>query len=317
MTRICEKEDAQDIIGYMAVVIQTEGLTKYYGKVVGVEELDLSITEGEIFGFLGPNGSGKTTTIRLLSGFLRPKAGRATVLGLDSWRDSVRIKAHLGFLPDFPALYENLNGAELLNYLGRLQRNRGSVLRGELCERLELSQHDLGRPIKGYSRGMRQKLAIIQALQHDPEVLILDEPTEGLDPLMQQALFQLLLDFQARGRTIFMSSHILPEVERLCHRVAIIRQGRLVAVSEVEQLRQEKVRQMEVVLAQEAPNDTFRLPRVLSVERNGRTFRLMVRGDINPLLLELSKLEVKDMVFEQAHLEDIFMEFYREQDKQP
>ena len=298
----------------MTTVIKTEALTKHYGTVVGVQELDMEVKEGEIFGFLGPNGAGKTTTIRLFTGFLRPTSGRALMLGMDCWRDTTQVKARIGFLPEGPNLYVNLTGLEFLDYMSRLQNGREPLLRRSLCDELELSQRDLIRKIKGYSRGMRQKLAIIQALQHDPELLIMDEPTEGLDPLMQQAFFQLLLDFQSRGRTIFMSSHILPEVERLCHRVGIIRQGSLVAVEEVEELeemRKRKLRQMEVTLAQDVPHDGLQLPEVVSIQREGRRLRLMVRGDINPILRELAKLDLEDLVFEQPNLEDIFLDFYR------
>ncbi len=294
----------------LTAVIQTQNLTKQFGEIRAVDDVNLAIEEGEVFGFLGPNGAGKTTTIRVLTGFLKATSGSATVFGLDCWNESVQVKTRLGFLPDSSALYQNLQGAELLDYLGRLQNGDNPALRSELCERLELSQRDLGRPIRGYSRGMRQKVAIVQAFQHDPDVLILDEPTEGLDPLMQRAVIQLVLDFKARGRTIFMSSHILPEVERLCQRVAIIRRGEIVALSEVEQLRQETVRRMEVVLAEEAPAPNLDVPGVLSVEREGRTLRLMVRGDINPVLRELAGVEIEDMVFERARLEDIFMGYY-------
>lgn len=292
-------------------VIKIERLTKLYGAVVGIQDLDLEVRQGEIFGFLGPNGSGKTTTMRLLTGFLRPTGGRATIMGLDVWRDSVEIKARMGFLPDSPALYQGLTGAELLDFLGRLQPSAGPVLRDSICQQLDLSQRDLRRKIKTYSRGMRQKLAIAQALQHDPEIVVLDEPTEGLDPLMQQALFALLQDFQARGRTIFMSSHILPEVEKLCHRVGIIRDGSLVAVEDVDELRQRRVRHMEVVLAEDRPAGDFNVPGVVSVKRDGRNLYFLVKGSVAPLLKELATLNVEDMVFEQAHLEDIFMDFYR------
>ena len=295
----------------MTAAIKTEGLTKFYGKVLGIQGLDLEVAEGEIFGFLGPNGSGKTTTIRILTGFLRATDGRAQVLGLDCWRDTIRIKARTGFLPDSPNIYGGLTGLELLDYLSRLQYGSRPVLRQELCDHLELSQEDLARKVKGYSRGMRQKLAIIQALQHDPELLLMDEPTEGLDPLMQQAFFEVLFDFQARGRTIFFSSHILPEVERLCSRVGIIRQGSLVAVEEVRELRKRKLRQMELVLATETSDNFQNWPGVVSVERDGRRVRLLVRGEVTPLLREVAKLDLEDMAFEQPDLEDIFLSYYR------
>ena len=193
--------------------MQAHGLTNRYGSKVGVKDLDLVVQEGEIFGFLGPNGSGKTTTIRLLTGFLRPTSGTPSILGMDAWRDSHRLKQELGFLPDEPSLYEDMRGTDLLDFLAHLQKKE-PLLRDRLCDQLELSQQDLARPIREYSRGMKQKLAIIQALQHDPTFLVLDEPTEGLDPLMQQAFFHVLQDLQQKGRTVFMSSHILPETFR-------------------------------------------------------------------------------------------------------
>jgi len=295
----------------MSAIIRTEALTKNYGRVVGIEGLDLEVMEGEIFGFLGPNGAGKTTTIRILTGFLRPTSGQALVLGMDCWKDTVEIKAHIGFLPEAPSMYGNFTGLEFLEYMSQLQGGPHPALRGELCDRMELSRGDLERRIKVYSRGMRQKLAIVQAFQHDPQLLIMDEPTEGLDPLIQQAFIQVLQDFRSRGRTVFLSSHNLPEVERLCTRVGIIREGVLVAVEEVQELRKRRLRQMEVVLAEEIDQDGLNLPGVVSYERDGRRIRLMIRGDINPLLRELAKLDLEDLVFEQPNLEDIFLAYYR------
>ena len=234
--------------------IETFGLTKYYGHQSGLgglllarlrastsppiralESLDIAVREGEVFGFLGPNGSGKSTTIRLLLGFLHPTTGRARVLGLDTVRDSVTIRSRLGYLPSGIALYDTLTGEQLLDYLGDLS-GRPASRRVELCERLELSEHTLKRLVRDYSRGMRQKVGIVQALQHDPELAILDEPTEGLDPLMQRAFYEILDTLKAEGRTIFFSSHVLSEVERICDRVAIVREGRLVALEETARL---------------------------------------------------------------------------------
>jgi ABC-2 type transport system ATP-binding protein len=293
------------------VVLHVQGLTKLYHSVVGVNDLHLDVHEGEIFGFLGPNGSGKTTTIRLITGFLRPTGGSATVLGMDVWRDSHRLKQELGFLPDVPSMYENLRGGELLDFLAHLQRKE-PLLRDKLCDELNLSQQDLARPVREFSRGMKQKLALIQALQHDPAFIVLDEPTEGLDPLVQQSLFHILQDFQQRGRTIFMSSHVLPEVERLCHRVGIIRRGVLVAVEEVAELRRRSMRYMEVEMQTDEASITSSLPGVVSVEQNGRHFRIGVKGNAIALLRELDRLGMEDLVYEQAHLEDIFLDYYRE-----
>ena len=227
--------------------IETVGLKKYYGNsrwpffvrpgpsalpIRALESLDLAVRQGEIFGFLGPNGAGKSTTIRLLLGYLHPTSGRGHVLGLDIVRDSVPIRRRVGYLPSGIALYDTLTGERLLDYLGELT-GRPAVRRRELCERLELSHRTLRRPIRDYSRGMRQKIGIVQALQHDPELAILDEPSEGLDPLMQRAFYEILDQLKAEGRTIFLSSHVLSEVERVCDRVGIIRQGGLVAVETI------------------------------------------------------------------------------------
>ncbi len=200
-------------------------------EIRALESLDLVVRPGEVFGFLGPNGAGKSTTIRLLFGFLHPTAGRGRVLGLDIVRDSVAIRRRIGYLPGGIALYDTLTGERLLDYLGELTGRR-PVRRRELCDRLELSPSTLRRLVRDYSRGMRQKIGIVQALQHDPELAILDEPSEGLDPLMQRAFYEILDALKAEGRTIFFSSHVLSEVERVCDRVAIVRQGRLVALEE-------------------------------------------------------------------------------------
>ena len=212
--------------------IETSRLTKHYGhQIRALESLDLVVRQGEVFGFLGPNGAGKSTTIRLLLGFLHPTSGSGRVLGLDIVRDSVAIRRRIGYLPGGIALYDTLSGERLLDYLAELT-GRPPVRRRELCDRLELSSSTLKRLVRDYSRGMRQKIGIVQALQHDPELAILDEPSEGLDPLMQRAFYEILDALKAEGRTIFFSSHVLSEVERVCDRVAIVRQGRLVALEE-------------------------------------------------------------------------------------
>ncbi|HEX5825924.1 MAG TPA: ABC transporter ATP-binding protein, partial [Candidatus Limnocylindrales bacterium] len=203
--------------------IDAEGLTKHYATggrggghaIRALEDLTLEVREGEIFGFLGPNGAGKSTFIRLLLGFLHATSGRARVLGLDIARDSVEIRRRVGYLPGGIALYDGLTGERHLDYLAELS-GRPSVLRASLCDRLELTERTLRRPIRDYSRGMRQKIGIVQALQHDPELAILDEPSEGLDPLMQRAFYDILDERKAAGRTIFFSSHVLSEVERVC-----------------------------------------------------------------------------------------------------
>ena len=237
----------------MAAIV-TESLTKHFtghdllrrGKrIVAVEGLSIEVQEGEVFGFLGPNGAGKSTTIRLLLGFLHPTGGRARVLGHDITTASEENRRRTGYLPAGSAFYETMTGQEQLGYLGELY-GRPTPLRDELTERMELSRGDLRRQIRDYSRGMRQKLGIVQAFQHDPELAILDEPTEGLDPLMQRSFYELILDRQRAGRTIFFSSHILSEVERVCQRVAIVRHGELVALSDVAELLARRRRHVEL-----------------------------------------------------------------------
>ncbi len=292
-------------------VIVTEGLTKRYGRsVLALDDLSVEVREGEIFGFLGPNGAGKSTTIRLLLGLLHPTMGRAAVLGLDSERQSVAIRGRIGYLPGGIALYDSMSGEALLDYLVDLYR-RPPVRRAELLERLELSAADLRRPVRDYSRGMRQKVGIIQALQHDPEVAILDEPTEGLDPLMQRAFYDVLDDLRANGRTIFLSSHVLSEVERVCDRVAIIRAGRLVALEDVGALLARRHRHVEIRVRGEAP----RLDGVAGVSKLvGRDGLLTcdLEGDVGPFLAALQRSDVADMTIEPAHLEEAFLEFYQD-----
>lgn len=293
-------------------VIITEGLTKYYGTTRGIEDLSLSVEQGEIFGFLGPNGAGKSTTIHLLLDLLRPTRGRALIFGQDVRRDGLRVRQRIGVVPGELRLYEHMSGAGFLDYLARFQ-DKLPILRPELLRLLDLSETDLRRPIRGYSRGMKQKLGIIQGLQHDPELLILDEPTEGLDPLVQHAFYRLIAKARDRGCTIFMSSHILFEVERVCDRVGIVRAGRLVALERVEMLARRKRRQMQIELAGPVSQDAFALPGVSVASWNGSRVSLWVqREGLRPLLQRLAALPIVDIVFEPARLEEAFLDFYRE-----
>ncbi len=288
--------------------ITTSNLTKYYGRVRGIDSVNLEVLQGEVFGFLGPNGAGKTTTIRILLDMIRPTRGSAQVFGLDVRRDSVQIRRRLGNLPGDVALYDTLRGMEVLKLLGSFRGPAGTRRVTELAERLSL---DLSRTVRAYSHGMKQKLAIIQAFMHDPELLILDEPTLGLDPLMQREFYNLVMEEKARGKTVFLSSHILPEVERVCDRVGIIREGRLVAVEEVESLKRRKRRKMELVLKEEPSDAMLRLPGTQLVRRDGRRLEYLVSGDVAALLKEVAKLPVQDIVSPEPTLEDAFMDFYQ------
>ena len=289
-------------------VITTSDLTRYYGPIRAIDGVNLEVRQGEVFGFLGPNGAGKTTTIRILLDMVRPTRGSAQVFGLDVRRDSVQIRRRLGNIPGDVALYDTLKGGEVLKLLGSFRGSAGTAHVAELAERLDL---DLSRTVRAYSHGMKQKLAIIQAFMHDPELLILDEPTLGLDPIMQREFYRLVLEEKARGKTVFLSSHILPEVERVCDRVGIIRDGNLVAVEEVESLKHKKRRKMELVLKEEPSAAMLNISGTQLVRRDGRRLDYMVSGDIQALLKEVAKLPVQDIVFPEPTLEEAFMEFYQ------
>ena len=302
--------------------IETLGLSKQYGRAMPVhrpgrsqgtliralEDLTIEVREGEIFGFLGPNGAGKSTAIRLLLGFLHPSAGHASVLGLDSVRDSVAIRARVGYLPGGIAFWDGLSGSRLLDELAALS-GRPPVRRAELLDRLELSPATLRRPVRDYSRGMRQKLGVVQALQHDPELAILDEPTEGLDPLMQYAFYALLDELRDGGRTIFFSSHILSEVERVCDRVAIVRQGRLVALEDIPTLLARRKRNVEMRLEGLPPN-LDGVPGVSDVRIGDGRLSCRLEGDAAPFLAAISGMAIHDLTIEPARLEEAFLEFY-------
>jgi ABC-2 type transport system ATP-binding protein len=273
-----------------------------------LESLDIAVRPGEIFGFLGPNGAGKSTAIRLLLGYLHPTAGSGRVLGLDIVRDSVAIRRRTGYLPGGIALYESLTGERLLDYLATLT-GRPAIRRNELCDRLELPLRTLRRPVRDYSRGMRQKIGVVQALQHDPELAILDEPTEGLDPLMQRAFYGILDQLKAEGRTIFFSSHVLSEVERVCDRVAIIRQGRLVVVEEIQSLLARRKRQVEMRFAGTSPL-LDGVSGVSDVVVGDGLLTCRLDGDVRPFLAAISRTTLIDLIIRPAQLEEAFLEFY-------
>jgi ABC-2 type transport system ATP-binding protein len=298
--------------------IAIEGLGKRYPtgsrlrghrtEVVALEGLTIDVRPGEIFGFLGPNGAGKSTTIRILLGFLHPSTGRARVLGHDVASDGLAIRARTGYLPGGIALYDSMSGADLLDYLARLY-GRPAPLRTELLDRLELAATDLRRPVRDYSRGMRQKVGIIQALQHDPELAILDEPTEGLDPLMQHAFYGILEDRRRIGRTVFFSSHVLSEVERVCDRVAIIRSGRLEAAASIDELLARRRRRVELRVDGPMPPLEGIPGLTVTQVRPGKVLADL-EGDVGPLLAALQGVVVRDLLIEPARLEEAFLEYY-------
>ena len=288
--------------------IEIDNLTKYYGPRRGIEDLVLCVPRGISHGFLGPNGAGKTTTLRLLMGLLRPTSGRARVCGLDVVRDSLLLRTRVGYLPGEVHFFNNMTGYGMLKFLARLRgvdcRRRAESLAGVL-------NLDLRLKIRYYSRGMRQKLGIIQAMMHDPELLILDEPTNSLDPLVQQTIYDLLNAHTERGGTVFFSSHIISEVERICRRVAIIRAGRVVADDDIDDLRVKSLPRVKLVLkpggALAAP-----LPANLKVVSNqDREVHLVVHGSAEELIDYLDRVPVEFLTVETGSLEDVFMRYYR------
>jgi len=304
-------------------VIEAQGLTKHYGvgrfpprrrheTVRALHELTVTVEEGEIFGFLGPNGAGKTTMIRLLLGLLHPTSGHARVLGHDIVDGSIAIRAAAGYLPGGIALYDTMTGEQMLDYLGGLY-GRPTSLRADVADRLEMSARTLKRPVRDYSRGMRQKIGIIQALQHDPELAILDEPTEGLDPLMQRAFYDLLDERRKAGRTVFFSSHVLSEVERLCDRVAIIRAGEMVALSNVPDLLAHRQRHVEMRLVGEPPA-LDGVAGVSNVIARAGFLSCELEGDVRPFLASIHGAAITDLTIEPARLEEAFLEYYADED---
>lgn len=295
------------------IVIHTERLTKRYGKLLALDNLNLDVQRGEIFGYLGPNGAGKTTTIRLLLDFIRPTGGKSTVLGLDAQAQSVALHRNIGNLPGELSLWNHMTGWEVVRYLGGLRNGVDERYVSELAVRLEM---DMTRKVKACSSGMKRKLGLIQALMHKPELLILDEPTNGLDPLVQQTFHKLMREVAAEGRTVFMSSHNLPEVEATCDRVGILREGRLRAVERISDLKQVRFRWMTLRVSGQADPTRFEtLPGVSDVTHHNGTIRLRVTGELDPVIKAAAQHHVVDMAYEEPTLEEIFLEYYGE-DKQ-
>jgi ABC-2 type transport system ATP-binding protein len=289
------------------------GITKQYGKLRAVNNLNLEVNQGEILGFLGLNGAGKTTTIRILLDLLRPTGGQAFIFGHDCQADGLEARSNIGYLPGEMGIYSDLTGREVLDLLGGLTgRAVDKKHRGKLQERLDLPDSDLRRRLREYSTGMKRKLGLIQAFQADPLLLILDEPTEGLDPLMQESFYGLLADAKQRGRTVFMSSHVLSEVDRVCDRIAILRNGELVLLSAVDESLRLATRRVRVLFTEDV-DLTAALPAGNEiVDRGPRVWNLKVDGALGPLLRTIAALPVKDLEIEEPKLEDVVMKYYRE-----
>jgi ABC-2 type transport system ATP-binding protein len=293
--------------------ISIRGITKQYGRQKAVDNLHLEVAPGEILGFLGLNGAGKTTTIRILLDFLRPSSGAAFIFGHDCQADGLKARSNIGYLPGEMGVYSDLTGREILDLLAGLNRPQGNRQhRRELQDRLDLPDQDLRRKLREYSTGMKRKLGLIQAFESDPDLLILDEPTEGLDPLMQESFYALLSDVKKRGKTVFMSSHVLSEVDRVCDRIALLRKGELVLLARVEESRKRAARGVRVSFAEDVTVTPDLPPGHEMLQAGPRQWHLRVEGLLGPLLGVLTALPVADIEVEQPKLEDVVMQFYRD-----
>ena len=294
----------------MTRAIETAGLTKYYGDTAGIVDLDLAVDVGEVFGFIGPNGAGKTTTIRLLLDFLRPTRGSGAIFGMDIARDSLAIRSRVGYLPGDLALYPSMTGREFLLYFSRLRGIDTAAATVRLAERFDL---DLDRRIKEYSKGNRQKVGVVNAFMHEPELLILDEPTGGLDPLMQQEFAELLAEVRAEGRTVFLSSHYLPEVERVADRVGIVRQGILINVDTLDGFRRRVQSNLSIEFGSAVDPATFEgIAGVTAVEtrKGGSVLSISIAGPQKAVLEVAAAMDIRTVTSAEADLDEVFLSYY-------
>ena len=293
----------------MTNVIVIRGLKKYFGKLHAVDGIDLEVKEGEIFGFLGPNGAGKSTTIRCLMGFNKPTSGQISILGYDILKDPTEAKKSIGYLPGNVKLYDGWTGWEHIRFFESV-RGKSSNL-NDLIKRFDFNPNAKFRHL---SSGNKQKLGLILALMHNPKVIIMDEPTVGLDPLLQNEIYKVLMEMRDKGSTIFISSHNLPEVERLCDRVAIIKDGKLVAIDNIKELGDKKLHKIEVRFGDKFTASEFKNNGVDNIQEISDGLIISVNGDLNPILSMIAKHKVLDIEISHGTLEDVFMKFY-ERDK--
>jgi ABC-2 type transport system ATP-binding protein len=294
----------------MNAVIETRDLTKYYGKARGIIDVNLTVEEGEIFGFIGPNGAGKSTTIRTLLALIYKTAGEARIFGLDCEKDREKILMDVGYLPGEVFYYDNMRARDLLNYSASFYRKDCSKRIAELAEILQL---DLSRKIEDMSLGNKKKVGIVQGLLHSPRLIILDEPTSGLDPLMQRTFFDLIREENRRGATILFSSHILSEIQRIAGRVAIIKEGRIIATQRIDELRANAYKDVRFSLRQGAVPKDFTVPGAQSVEIQNGGARFLYKGDINALLAALGQYSLMNVDITEPSLEEIFMHYYQDE----
>ena len=298
----------------MSLIMQTNHLTKSYGRSRGIIDVTFTIHEGEVFGFLGPNGAGKTTTMRTLMGLLHANSGSATIGGLDCWAQSTEVKKLVGYLPGEFAFDPGLRGAQIIEYLSHLRGGVDQAYLRSLVERLGL---DPSKRFREYSHGNKQKLGLVQAFMHKPRLLILDEPTSGLDPLNQQEFYKMVAEVRTEGRTVFLSSHILPEVEHTCDRVAIIREGRLVKVDHVSSLKEIHQYDVEITFAGLAEASWFKVAGVAKGAQGAdeHTLQLSVQGDLTEIIHIASQHNATNITTHEPTLEEVFLRFYESDQK--
>lgn len=297
-------------------IIETNKLTKYYGKTLGIVDVDMSVVEGEIFGFIGPNGAGKSTTIRTLLGLIYPTSGSAKIFGKDIIEHGPEIKEEIGYLPSEVFYYDDMRVIDLLRYSGSFYKKEKKIIESRIIELAEYLDLDLNRKIDDLSYGNKKKVGIVQGLLHSPKLIILDEPTGGLDPLMQQRFFDLLREENKKGATILFSSHILGEVQKLCDRVAIIKNGKIVKVEKISDLAKNTHKRFKIDTIKKIDDKIFSELKVISdlnITDNSANF--LFRGNINDVIKIVAKLDLTNMLIEEPDLEEIFMHYYRTDDE--
>jgi len=295
-------------------IIETKKLTKYYGKTLGIIDVDLSVAEGEIFGFIGPNGAGKSTTIRTLLGLIYPTGGSATIFGKDIIKYGPEIKEEVGYLPSEVFYYDDMNVIDLLKYSGSFYKRERGAIDKRIKELAGIMDLDLNKKIDDLSYGNKKKVGIVQGLLHEPKLIILDEPTGGLDPLMQQKFFDLLKEENQKGVTILFSSHILSEVQKLCDRVAIIKEGRIIKVQRISDLIEKNYKRFKLETAVKAEPEDISMDGISDLSIEGATVSFLYKGPINEITKKLASLDLTDLWAEEPDLEEIFLHYYQKED---
>jgi ABC-2 type transport system ATP-binding protein len=290
------------------IIIETKDLTKCYGKILGIKDLNLQVKRGEIFGYLGPNGAGKTTTIKLLLDLIHPTKGRAYIFGLDSHRNSLPIRKRIGFMSVDFNLYEHMTGKDFLIFCQSFYSNKDKKFKEKLIKKFKIKMEE---KIKTYSHGMKQKLALVQALLPQLELLILDEPTIGLDPLMQNEFLNLIKEQKEEGKTIFFSSHILSEVEKICDRVGILKEGTLLITKRIDELKSSGEKTLRIVFQKEVPEKELEMEGISKIEKEGNKYILTIAGNEEQILKKINSYPLFSLNFEEANLEETFLKYFK------